>query len=118
MSTSLNLGKERCKAQNSRLWVDSWPILTLKLSVRVGRLGGHRSEPSGGDSAGHPEVEIGGRGGRPLRQYTGRGGPLRGRVLAVAEHQIRTVLELHDDAPWLDGDLGRDVQERARRGAR
>src|SRR4051794_35203297 len=114
MSTSLNLGKERCKTQKSRLWGDGWPILTFRVGVRVGGLGGHRSEPSGGHSAGDPEVEIGGPSGRRLGQYTGRRGPLRGGVLAVAEHQVRTVVELHDDAARLDADLGRDMQERAR----
>src|SRR3954466_11993920 len=118
MSTSPNLGKERCRGQNPRLWIDGWAILTLKLSVRVGGLFRHRSEPSGGHSAGYPEVEIGGSRGRRLGQYTGRCGPLRACVLAVSKHQIRTVVQLHDDAPRLDADLGRHVQERTRRGAR
>src|SRR4051795_10607596 len=118
MSTSPNLGKERCRGQNSRLWVDGWAILTLKLSVRVGGLFRHRSEPAGGHAAGYPQVEIGRPRGRWLGQDTGGGGPLRGGVLAVSEHQIRTVPELHDAPPRRDGDLSRDVQERAWRGAR
>ena len=60
MSTGANVRKDRCKTPKSRLRIESWAILTLRLRVWVRRRRGvDRSEPSCGHPPGNPEVQIG-----------------------------------------------------------
>src|SRR5262245_47273597 len=105
MSTGANPRKDRCKLLESRLRVESWAILSLRLRVRVRGRRLDWSKPSCRHPPGNPQIEICG----PLRgnlgEHARRRGPLLPRLHTAAEHQFGSVMESCDHAAVVDGEL-------------
>src|SRR3954452_20199945 len=100
MSKPVTPRKARCKAANSPLRVENWPILTLRLSVEDGRRGIRRDGPdaAGGDPARNAEIEVHGALGGRLGEPSGGRPPLRSRALGGAEEELRAVAEVEGHA--------------------